>query len=406
MRRSLAVLIPLLAPFAAAAEPAQCEYRNPDRPDWNFFAPCEVTIETAGDRTTRRARAENGSSFTITEEGVGEILRFTVNDKGATRVEDGASQCYLTDAAAERVCIHPAGTLAAPADDLLDGADTTAPLALTEGIDPAMLGGGEKGECLAWITGPAGDGLIEHGACVRRENCAVAEQTGVLGCLTDFAWASGRTTAMTAVEGVVTLDGAVAIPGDNGCFTDNGAGLSFCFREGEMTAELYPALNAPPAPEPAPPPEAVAAPEADPGQSAAPSAAFLASVPAEAAIGACIYLRGPVEVSRWACYETVACEAPICTVTYTLDDGTEITLDTAGGEVMLMNGTRANLGPWSPGAGVTVTRPGGPYTFRFEPQAGSAMGGAGPADPAAPAATTELPAPDPATEPVADPTAQ
>lgn len=387
MRRSLATLFLILAPAAAAAEPAQCEYRNPDRPDWNYFAPCEVTVETAGDRTTRRARATNGSSFTVVEEGVGDVLRFTVNGRGATRVEDGATKCWLTDAAAEKLCIHPAGTEASPADDLLDLADTTAPAALTEGLDPSRIGGGEKGECIAWVTGAEGDGLIEHGACVRRENCAVAEQSGVLGCLTDFAWDSGRTTAMTAVEGVLTLDGAVAAPGDNGCFTDEDAGFNFCFRAGEMTAELYPALDAPPAPEPAPPVPAVADPAAQAQAStspAAPSAAFLASVPADAALGTCIYLRGAVEVTHWACYETVACEAPICTVTYRLEDETEITLDTAGGEVMLMNGAKANLGPWSPGAGVTVTRPDGPYTFRFVPDA--SLGGAGADAPDGPAA--------------------
>ncbi len=72
-------------------------------------------------------------------------------------------------------------------------------------------------------------------------------------------------------------------------------------------------------------------------------------------------------MSSWSCTEAITCEAPLCTVTYAFENGTTVTLDTADGQVMLMNGAKADPAPWAEGAVVDVTRPGAPYTFRFTP---------------------------------------
>lgn len=351
VRLVLALTLALSVAPASAAERGQCEYRHPGHPEWNFLAPCSVSETGTSYRVTTEARVDNGSAFTVVGEGAGEIRSYTVNGHSASRLDRGASRCYLTDAAAETICIHPGGAEAALPDL---AADTPAPGPGPEitGIDPATIGGGEKGHCLLWVGGESGDGLIEHGTCVRRENCAVDEASGTLGCLVDFAWASGRTTAMTRVGDEITLDGAVARPAAPGCYDDPGAGIGFCYSQAAMTAAAYPAIAAPPAPEPAPQPAAV------------PAAIAAAPVPTA---GSCVYLRGETEVSRWACTESVTCEAPLCTVDYALDNGTGVTLDVAEGRVMLMNGAKADPVPWIAGAGVSVTRPDAPYTFRFAP---------------------------------------
>ena len=351
---ALALALPIAA---AAAESGQCEYRHPDRPAWNFLAPCTLAVDAADGRSTTVAEVANGSRFTVVEEGAGGVLRFTVNGQPATRLEGGASRCYLTDAAAEKICIHPAGAEIAPqADDAATGPafaiDDANPLTST------TLGGGEKGVCLAWVESAARTGLIEQGACVRREDCAIAEASGKMGCIVDFAWESGRTTAMTKVGEEATLDGAVATPGEAGCFTDAGAGLHFCFIAGKMTAEVYPALALPPAPEPEP--LAPAAPAAATSPPPAPP------VPVE---GTCSYLRDEAEISSWACTETAVCEPPLCTVTYALANDTTVTLDAADGKVVLMNGARTEPVRWQAGRGIDVLRPGAPYTFRFAPGA-------------------------------------
>ena len=54
-------------------------------------------------------------------------------------------------------------------------------------------------------------------------------------------------------------------------------------------------------------------------------------------------------------------------MTYIFENGTNVTLDTADGQVMLMNGAKADPADWAEGAVVDVTRPGAPYTFRFTP---------------------------------------
>lgn len=346
-------LFALLPAAVLAEDRARCEYRHPGHPDWNFLAACSVSETTQGARITTEARVDNGSVFTLVAEGVGDIRSYTVNGQTAAKLDRGGSRCFLTDAAAETICIHPGGAGLAP-PPLSE--PTPAPTAAVTGLDGVVLGGGDRGFCLLWVSGAAGDGLIDQGACVRRENCAVDAASGALGCLVDFAWDNGRATAMTKVGEETTLDGALAEAGENGCFTDAGAGISFCFSQAKMTPELYPALTAPPAPEPVPLVVAAPAPPV-PVSPAGPSA------------GHCIYLRGEVEVSRWACTESVACEAPLCTVDYALEDGSAVTLDVADGRVMLMNGARTEPVAWRAGAGVRVVRPDAPYIFRFLPEA-------------------------------------
>lgn len=366
MRPSHFALAPvlLLAPFLLlgavlpgallAQTRAECEYRNPDHPNWNYARACTVGSVEAGDRTTTTARVDNGSTLTIVEEGTDGALRFVVNGHAATRLEGGASLCFLTTEDEETICIHGGGE--ATSEAASPAPEASPPEAAPPETPPvtpaAAIGGGEPGHCLSWVTDDDREGLIEKGACDRRTNCAEIEGESGMSCLIDITWTSGRETVITRQGGVYTLDGAVAVPDEQGCLTDEGVGLHFCFSQAEMTAQTYPALALPPAPAP----ETVAA-------AGAPEAA-----PAITG-NRCSFLRDEVEVSSWPCTETVSCEGPVCTVSYVFENGTNVVLDTADGQVMLMNGAKADSADWAEGAVVNVTRPGAPYTFRFTPQA-------------------------------------
>lgn len=359
MRPFLFATAPLLALFAVlpAAAVAQasgeCEYRNPDNPQWNYLRSCTVRSDTSGARLTITANVANGSTITIVEEGAAGALRFEVNGHAATRIEGGASRCYLTTEDEETICVRVDDAGLAPADPTPAAASADEPGAPpATGID-AAFGGGEAGHCLAWADDPAREGLIGHGPCMRRIDCAEVEGEGGMSCLTDFIWDNGTETVVTSRGEVYTLDGAVAVPRDAGCFADEEAGLHFCFSTAAMTEAAYPALALPPAPVPEHVTTAAAA--ADHGPAAAPEG------------NRCSFLRGEIEVSSWSCTETVACDAPLCTVSYAFENGTTVTLDTADGQVMLMNGAKADPAPWAAGAVVDVTRPGAPYTFRFTP---------------------------------------
>lgn len=335
----------------------ECEYRNPDNPQWNYRRSCTVRSETRGERLTITADVANGSSITIVEEGTDGALRFEVNGHRATRIEGGATRCYLTTEDEETICVSMGDSGLAP----VDPAVTAAPVDDAE-AGPAAgsdigFGGGEAGHCLAWASGPAHEGLIGQGECTRRTDCAEVDGEEGMSCLIDFIWSDGNETVITSRGEVFTLDGAVAVPGAEGCFVDEGAGLHFCFSTTAMTEAAYPAL----ALAPVPAPEHVTA-----------SADALATdhvVAAPPAGNRCSFLRGEVEVSSWACTVTVACDAPLCTVSYAFENGTTVTLDTAEGQVMLMNGAKADPAPWVEGQVVDVTRPGAPYVFRFTPGA-------------------------------------
>ncbi len=351
-----ALLLALLPGLALSQEQAECEYRNPDHPGWNFTRPCTVTVgpADAGRRTTV-ARVSNGSEFTLVETETAEGARLTVNGHAARAHPDGRPGCYLTIKDEETICIHgeyvdPAAAETAAAPDPAAGSGPAAPAATMD----AAFGGAEAGHCLAWVASDSREGLIGKGPCKRRNDCAEDEGEGGMSCLTDFIWADGRETVITSQAGVYTLDGAVAVDAGEGCFTDEAEGLHFCFSKSRMTEARYPALAMDPAPVLVP--MAVAGPEAG---SVAPG-------PTE---NRCSFLRGEVEVSNWACSVAVQCEPPLCTVSYLFENGTSITLDTADGQVMLMNGAKANPTPWAEGAPVEVTRPGAPYTFRFTPGA-------------------------------------
>ena len=369
MRPSLIAFAPLLLlgavlPAATFAQTrAECEYRNPDFPDWNYQRACTVTSVKTGGRTTTSAAVANGSTITIVEEDAGGALRFVVNGHTATRLEDGASRCFLTTEDEETICIHgdgagiiPTETTAAPTTETTAAPETRSDEpAVPVGMAGTALGGGEPGQCLSWVTDGDREGLIERGGCTRRTDCAEIEGEGGMSCLIDLVWESGTETVITRRGGVYTLDGAVAVPDEQGCLTDEGAGLHFCFSEAEMTEAAYPALALPPAP--APIVVAAATPQVE-----APAA------PANTG-NRCSFLRDDVEVSSWACTETVSCDEPVCSVTYVFENGTNVTLDTADGQVMLMNGAKADPADWAEGAVVNVTRPGAPYTFRFTPEA-------------------------------------
>ncbi len=349
--------------MALAQTAAECEYRNPDFPNWNYLRSCTVTSETAGDRTTTTASVANGSTLTIVEQGGADAPSFRVNGRRATRLENGASRCYLTIEDDETICIHldgapltPVETAAAPEAGEEADLDAAPPVA---DIADTGFGGGEAGHCLAWATGETTAGLIGKGTCQRRTDCAEIEGEGGMSCLIDIAWESGRETVITRVGGVYTLDGAVAVPTEQGCLIDEGAGLHFCFSEAPMTEAAYPAIALPPATETAPAVAVEAAVTEDEADTASAEPATTES--------RCSFLRDEVEVSSWRCSETVACEAPLCTVTYAFENGTTVTLDTADGQVMLMNGAKADPAPWAEDEVVDVTRPGAPYTFRFTP---------------------------------------
>ncbi|MCB1355220.1 MAG: hypothetical protein KDK53_01530 [Maritimibacter sp.] len=362
-----ALVLGTLLPAAALAQTqtqsqAECEYRNPDNPNWNYRRACTVRAVESGDRVTTTADVANGSTLTIVEETTGGAVRFAINGYAATRLEGGASRCYLTIDDEETICIHGLGTGTAEAGaDAAQGTPETDVPAPDTPVDTAAsgvpLGGGEAGHCLSWVADGDREGLIEQGACTRRTDCTEVEGEGGMSCLIDLVWASGRETVITRKGGVYTLDGAVAEPDATGCLTDTGGGLHFCFSQAEMTAATYPALALPPAPEPAPLVAAAAPAETAPE--------------AETASGStgnrCSFLRDDTEVSSWSCTETVTCDDPICTVSYVFENGTNVTLDTADGMVMLMNGAKADPAAWAEGAVVDVTRPGAPYTFRFTP---------------------------------------
>ena len=356
------LMLGALLPSAVFAQTqAECEYRNPDNPNWNYQRACTVRTVENGAQVTTTADVANGSTLTIVEDSSSGATRFEINGYAATRLEGGASRCYLTVDDEETICIHglaaaEAGDATAPEEPLAEApADPVDTLA-----SGAPLGGGEAGHCLSWVSDDDREGLIEKGACTRRTDCAEIEGEGGMSCLIDLVWASGRETVITRKGGVYTLDGAVAEPDAQGCLTDTGAGLHFCFSASEMTAAAYPALALPPAPDPAPLVAAAAPADAAQAQSDADTAPVQTG-------NRCSFLRDDTEVSSWSCTETVTCDDPICTVIYVFENGTNVTLDTADGKVMLMNGAKADAADWAEGAVIDVTRPGAPYTFRFTP---------------------------------------
>ncbi len=354
---ALLLLLPGLALAQAQTQTqAECEYRNPDHPGWNFTRPCTVTVDAAAGRTTTVARVSNGSKFTLVETETTDGMRLTINDRASRLHDNGRPGCYLTIKDKETICIHaeyvdPAAVGVAPVPE--PAAEPAAPEAPETTPDRAF-GGAEPGHCLTWVASDSREGLIGKGPCSRRNDCAEDEGEGGMSCLTDFIWADGRETVVTSQGGVYTLDGAVAVDAGEGCFTDEAEGLHFCFSKAAMTEARYPALAMDPAPVLAP------------SVAAAPTATG-APVDPVPTVNRCSFLRDAVEVSGWACTATVDCEPPLCTVTYRLENGTNVTLDIADGEVRLMNGAKANAAPWSEGAVVEVTRPGAPYSFRFTP---------------------------------------
>lgn len=223
-------------PAQALAGPAVCEYRHPDHPSWDFFTACDVEAVTEGAVTTYRVAVANGSRFTA-EETAGDdgATRYSVNGLAATRLERGESRCYLTDAEAELICIHPEGT------DAPAGAAAPAPVPAGAVSAQVGFGGGVTGFCLLVAREDGADRLVDYGACVKRENCLVSEAGGT-SCLTDYDWTNGRISEMARAGGWQTLDGAPIRPLEGGCVSDDGGGLTFCFSRKAMTAADHPVL--------------------------------------------------------------------------------------------------------------------------------------------------------------------
>lgn len=237
--RHFTAVVALLFATPALAVDAKCEYRHPGHPSWDFFAACSYDEEVAQGRVTTSVRVANGSRFTtVAEEVAGGGTRYSVNGLAATRLERGESRCYRTDAEAELICIHPVDT-EAPA------APAAPPAAVPAAAAPAGFGGGRSGFCLLSQDGPGGPGLVEYGACVKRENCLV-DADGGTSCLTEFDWKSGRVTEMARTDDWHTLDGGEASAQANGCFVDAAVGLQFCYSPKAMTAARYPVLAADP----------------------------------------------------------------------------------------------------------------------------------------------------------------
>lgn len=232
MRLPLSLVLTALLPGFALAEDAMCEYRHPDRPSWDFFAAC--TIEQTGieGNETLRAAVVNGSRFTIEAAPQSDDARgATVNGLAATRLAREDARCYLTQAEAELVCIHPRDAAPNPAPTPTPSSAATA----------TGFGGGQVGFCLLTTRGDSMETLAEYGACVKRENCLASAEGGTT-CLTDYDWKSGRLTEMARAEGWQTLDGATVSVEENGCFTDEPDGARFCFSPRAMTANEHPVL--------------------------------------------------------------------------------------------------------------------------------------------------------------------
>ena len=232
MRLPLSLVLAACLPGMAFAEDAMCEYRHPDRPSWDFFAACTIDRSGPDGAETLRASVVNGSRFTIEEspQTVG-ASGITVNGLAATRLAREGARCYLTDAEAELVCIHPR-----------DAAPSALPApASSPATADTGFGGGQAGFCLLTARVENVETLTEYGACVKRENC-LASAEGSTTCLTDYDWKSGRLTEMARAEGWQTLDGATVSADENGCFTDEPGGARFCFSQKAMTAAEHPVL--------------------------------------------------------------------------------------------------------------------------------------------------------------------
>lgn len=224
----------LLLPGVALAADASCEYRHPDHPTWDFFSACSYETVMAEGAETTTVTVRNGSTFTTVDAETDTGTRVTVNGLAASRLERGESRCYLTDADAELICIHPPGTAAAEAP-----ATPIAAAPVATGL--AGFGGGQTGYCLLSETSGAAESLTEYGACVKRENCLESEDGGT-SCVTDYDWASGRITEMARAAGWHTLDGGAVEVSNAGCFVDAAGGVRFCYSRKKMTVADHPVL--------------------------------------------------------------------------------------------------------------------------------------------------------------------
>lgn len=236
----LFVLSLAVAPLAARAENGMCEYRHPSHPKWDFFASCSYSETTSAEATTREVSVSNGSKFSTVTGAAGD----SINGLAARRLERDDAACWRTVGENELICIYPADTLrpAAPeADPLAAAPDPLAAGAAATGA-ASTFGGGARGFCLLVEAG----NLVEQGACIKRENCleepAGAEVGEGTSCLTSYDWASGRITEMARAADWVTLDGAMVIQGDPGCFVDTEAAITFCHSPKAMTAQTHPIL--------------------------------------------------------------------------------------------------------------------------------------------------------------------
>ncbi|HHB80350.1 MAG TPA: hypothetical protein ENK83_01190, partial [Aliiroseovarius sp.] len=232
----LIVLFLVVAPLAVRAESGMCEYRHPSHPKWDFFASCSYSETTTPEATPREVRVSNGSKFSAVTGAAGD----SINGLAARRQERDDAACWRTLGENELICIYPADTLRPAVQEAgvpEPSVSGSAPMGVA-----STFGGGTRGYCLLVEAGK----LVEQGACIKRENCleegAGAEIGEGTSCLTSYDWASGRITEMARAANWVTLDGAMVIQGDPGCFVDTEAAITFCHAPKAMTARTHPIL--------------------------------------------------------------------------------------------------------------------------------------------------------------------
>ena len=173
-------LCSLLLPGVGLAADASAN-TGPRPPDMGFLSACSYeTVTAVGAETTTVTRGTDRRSRPSTPRDGHWNAGYGQRACGLW-LERGESRCYLTDADAELICIHPPGTAAAEAP-----ATPIAVAPVATGL--AGFGGGQTGYCLLSETSGAAESLTEYGACVKRENCLESEDGGT-SCVTDYGLA-------------------------------------------------------------------------------------------------------------------------------------------------------------------------------------------------------------------------
>lgn len=351
-RLSMAFVLLAAPALAQGSEAAMCEYSHPQHPGWDFFRPCQVTVETRPGAVVTRAEVANGSSFTIEEVQLADgASRVSVNDRPAALIVREDAQCLRTEGEGETICIHPAGT-EAPVAASAEESD------LDLAVAAQGIGGGEAGFCLLTTVAGGTRQLIDHGACSRAENCQVSESSGTTTCLTIYVWKNGRENGLYRDGDWLALDGSAVTEDEDGCVTDDESGQGFCFAREDWTEEGQPVLAGPVAVEM----QETAEPAAAPVASATPAAP-----PTGALTGLCRFLKDGTEIAAQPCSGEASCSGPACAYSFALEDGISVSLGTTAGEIRAIDGAPAGPVPVRAGVPLCVPYTGSPFIFCFVP---------------------------------------